>query len=446
MTTYYVKGSTGNNANSGVDWANAVQTVAGALAKATPTLIYVDASESFTAGATITWTIPNANCAIISVTSGTTTWATGAKESIGANSNTFSIAANSSGSSLFVYGMTLEAGTNSNAVISVGGLGPMNGWFKSCTFNTPNTGSGAALNIGNGATGSMRGNILRFEDCTVQAKNSTANAAILFGNAQIVMTGLTITVQANVPTKLFQSMDTQYNGGRLEVIDSDLSGFNPSTSFLVNVPDYFPTAIFRNCKLGSNVTAYTGSWRRSGTGSVTLINCDSGDTINSFEHYTYTGSLTEDAAIYKDSGASFSGVGVSWKVVTTSACDEHNPFEVPKLYRWNTSTASTNFKVDFILNSAGTALTDQQAWLEIGYASSTSTPVGTHVTDRNTNPITAAGSNQTTSSATWTGATSPTKQYCDVTATPSEVGMIEGRVFIAKASTTVYIDPQLQIA
>lgn len=445
MTTYYVKGATGNNASSGVDWANAVQTVAGALAKATPTLIYVDASESFTAAAAITWTFPNANVAVISVTSGTTTWATGAKESVGASATAFTITGSNVGSFVFIYGMTIEAGTTANSTIIIGNAGPFIGQFKSCVFNVPNTGSGGQINLGSSVTTSSRGNWLKFEDCTMQMKNSTSNGGITLGNAQVTFTNLTLTTQASVPTKIFQNPDQRYGGGTCYVIDSDLSGFNPASSFLTTGVDNYMNLTFRNCKLGSNVTAQTGTWQKS-TGSITLINCDSGDTINTFEHHSYTGSLTEDAAIYKDSGASFSGSGVSWKVVTTAACDEHNPFTVPRLYRWNTLTASTNFKVDFIINSAGTALTDKEIWLEIGYPSSTSTPVGTHTTDRNANPITGSGANQTTSSATWTGATTPTKQYCDITATPAEVGMIQGEIFVCKASATVYIDPQLQIA
>src|SRR5258707_8183174 len=120
MANIFVRGTTGSNANTGADWNNAKQTVAGGLAvAATNDIIYVDNGESFTANAAITWTpVTSGNVSIISAlrsgTSGATP-ATGAAESVGAASSAFTInGAVSAG--VYIFGMAINGGTNNSAV------------------------------------------------------------------------------------------------------------------------------------------------------------------------------------------------------------------------------------------------------------------------------------------------------------------------------------------
>ena len=286
MTTYYVKGATGNNANSGVDWANAVQTVAGALAKATPTIIYCDASETFTATAAITWTMPSGGTiAVISVTSGTTTWAAGAKEAIGSANNAFTITPNSAGSALFVYGMTIEGATGfqSSGTINIGGTGIGNFTFESCSFLAPSTHWNSVYQFG---AGSSRGSRLTFNNCTMQVKNVSSDDFIRVGGAEILFTNLTVTTQASKPPYFFRGtvFATASEGGSVTIRDSDLSGWSHASSYYYELTNSTVKITFINCKLHSNVTATSGTWSKS-IGSFTIINCDSGDTINTFEYF-----------------------------------------------------------------------------------------------------------------------------------------------------------------
>lgn len=453
MTTYYVKGATGNNANSGVDWANAVQTVAGALAKATPTLIYCDASETFASGTAITWTLPATNVAIISVASGTTTWAAGAGETTGTGTVAFAINGNTAGSSLYCYGMVLKSstGASSSNVIQIADASNLllNARFDSCTFGLLGNGS-VYLGLGASSVSGAKSNNLEFYNCTVNGPNTTTGAMIRMGESNVKFENLTIGFSgASKQTSLFGAVGVTTNSSTLSVSDSDLNTFNAASSAIVDATNIASNRItLKNLKLSTNTTVKKNTFP-FGHGSITAINCDSADTINSFEYYDRCGTIVENATNYYTSGgASFNSVPVSWQVVTTSVCDEHNPFVMPTLHRWNTSTSSTTFNVQSIIDSA-TKLTDAELWLDVGYPSSASFPTGSIATDRTATPITAAGTNQadgTNGSWTTSGFANTTEQYASVTVTPAEVGLVEGTVRAAKASATFYIDPILRVA
>ena len=109
-------------------------------------------------------------------------------------------------------------------------------------------------------------------------------------------------------------------------------------------------------------------------------------------------------------------------------------------------TAAAHTATVEICHDGASALTDQDVWLEVFVD-------GQWVTDRNANPL-AAGTAQATSAVEWTGdtGTGPNgsatwhtlKLVCSFT--PGAAGPVLGRVVLAKASTTVYVDPSLTVA
>ncbi len=67
------------------------------------------------------------------------------------------------------------------------------------------------------------------------------------------------------------------------------------------------------------------------------------------------------------------------------------------------------------------------------------------MSDRRATPLTTPA-DQTAGSATWTttGLTNPNKQRLVVTFTPQKKGWMIGRVYLAKGSKTIYVDPKRQ--
>ena len=92
-------------------------------------------------------------------------------------------------------------------------------------------------------------------------------------------------------------------------------------------------------------------------------------------------------------------------------------------------------------------LTDAEAWLEVSYPGSATTPLLYSATDGPATILTT-GTNQTASTETWTttGLGSPVKQQLAVTFTPEMKGLIRCTLVVAKASATVYICPLVAVS
>jgi hypothetical protein len=175
-----------------------------------------------------------------------------------------------------------------------------------------------------------------------------------------------------------------------------------------------------------------------------MYNCDSGTTNYRLWIETYAGSIKSETTLVKTGGASDGTTALSWKLTTTANANETiAPLITDDMAIWIDSTGSTKtISVDILHNSA-TALTDAEVWLEIDYLGSSAQPLGTPASDKRATVLTTAA-NQTTSSATWTttGMTNPIKQKLEVTFTPNMKGFVYARVCLAKASYTIYVDPE----
>ncbi|MEK9809109.1 MAG: hypothetical protein VW362_01580, partial [Candidatus Nanopelagicales bacterium] len=139
---------------------------------------------------------------------------------------------------------------------------------------------------------------------------------------------------------------------------------------------------------------------------------------------------------------------LSWKMATTANAEYPAIIlRSPEIAKWNETTGSSVTVTVDILHDSATALKDNEVWLEVEYLGTSGTPLALFTDDAVADVITTAA-DQTSSSATWTttGMTNPNKQKLSVTFTPQEKGLIIARVCVAKASYTVYVDPELQIS
>ena len=114
---------------------------------------------------------------------------------------------------------------------------------------------------------------------------------------------------------------------------------------------------------------------------------------------------------------------------------------------WNDSVGSSKTVTVEILHDSATNLTDGEIWLEVEYLGTSGFPLSSFVSDAKSDVL-ATAADQTTSSETWTttGMTNPNKQKLSVTFTPQEAGYFQAKVYLAKASKTVYICPKLTVS
>lgn len=318
----------------------------------------------------------------------------------------------------YYYGITFNCGTGAvAAVITVGGA-----WAKleNCALNRK--GTTAAANA-----------------ISISASQVTlVNTTLSFGNVgdsiraqspELIMIGSSIT-GATLPTTLFTPLSqalTTLDGCDLSAIAGTVftgTGRNTAVRSLLNA-------------------AATLSTTPTAAGSYSdFIQCDSGATSYFQSRFAYQGTLTQEATIVRSGGASDGTTPLSWKIVTTANSKWLVPFVAFPIAIWNdTVTGNVTATVEIV---ASGALNNDDVWLEIEYFGSASTPQASFANSTKANNL-AAGTTLTASAATW--ASSPgSAQKLSVTFAPRMKGYLYARVFVAKASQTVYVDPKVTLS
>ncbi len=365
------------------------------------------------------------------LTTGAVEGTTGANDfQIGGSSDTFA----------YVRGVTFQAGSGSSIADMrvVDSSGNINIVMENCSLVLNSTSSSSQVILGLASTSATKAGyiILKNTSMTFGATTQT----ILFGYSRTVWKDTPSAILGSVPGTLFTGSSTQ---GLIELDGVDLSAAG-SGKTLVSAGAVATTYVLRNCKLGASVTVSAAPTVRGA--SVSLVNCDSGATGNRQERYTYEGTLTKEATIVLTGGASDGAQTISWKVVTTANAKFVFPFETFPIAVWNATTGSSvTATVEIVTDNV--TLTDEECWVEAEYLGTSGFPISSSVSDAKAD-ILASAANQTTSSATWTttGLATPVTQKLSVTFTPQLVGYVRLVVKVAKASTTVYIDPKVTLS
>lgn len=464
MTTLYVSSVDGSNSDNGTTWALAKQTVAGALSALTgtgPHIVYVDSAHAFTSSAAeINWNaaVANQKVSIISVdrngstTTGHNGWLAGATET-SADTYAFRIGGTNNGN-YWVWGMNIVSGSSNtlsgNNFIKIGNStsASHNIAFVKCNLRCPALNANARFDVGQ-ATGANANatTLVLCVECDFQSKYSASGAAFIFNTGYLTLVKCThsYTNAAAKCANLFTFASTGV--GSVTVIDSDLSGFDTSGGNIVDVSNMRQwKCVFANCKLSSTPGLLTGTWPTFHS-SITVVNSDSADTANAFEFRDKAGTLVEDAATYRNNGARYDTAGVAWKIDTTADCDENTPFVTPWIARVVSRTGSVDLTIDILRDSA-TDFTNRQVWAEFETLEDASFPVGTLTSSRNANPFDGSGSDLTNSTdASWTESlTNDNEMLITTTRTLAEKSLLRARVGVGVASTTLYIDPMLQVS
>lgn len=443
MAVKYLKSSAGGS-GTGADWTNAYTTLAAAIAGiAAGDTLYVSQTHSENITTTTTFTFPGTAASpnrVICGNDGATPPTTIATGAIITSNNAISITL---GGYFYMYGIVWKVGSAgaSNAGITLVS-GNVAAWqkYESCIFHLNNSSSSARLGFRTGG-GVGKEDFMEFVNCKIRF-GSTSQAFNAYTPFNWI--GGSWCDTGSVPTNVFDASVNE-GGHNCNIKGADLSAIG-AAKYLVKVGNNSHDILFQNCKLNASLAGlYTGTFAGQGSQTVRAVNCDSGDTNYKYTKANYQGTITQDTSIYRSSGASDGTNNFSRVMASTANAKFESPLVLDDIVQWNETTGSS-ITVTIEVATNAVTLKDDELWLEVEYSSDASGTTYSVASSR-VSDILQTGSNLSTSSVTWNSVPgSPTKQYASVSFTPGNKGPIFARVCLAKASTTVYVDPYLTIS
>jgi hypothetical protein len=337
-----------------------------------------------------------------------------------------------------VKGITFNNGTGAGSgQMNFTNSNPTYYKFDTCALKIVCTSTASRINAGPGS----------FEDDNLL---ELVNTAISFGNAsQSFLVRCPIiwhggSVDSGVPPTILFRAGNQGAQPYVTVSGVDLSAMGSGTSLVdadIGNPGLYQ---FQGCKLGSSVALTTGTYVGPGGITAELINSAASDIGYRYEKANYQGTVSTETTIVLTGGATNLGTAFSHKFVSSA----NSTFDAPLAGPWmsfKNSTTGSGITVSAEVITDGVTLKDGEAWIEVDYLGVSGFPQLVRITDR-CGLLSVPGSNQGSSSATWTttGLSSPVTQVLSATFTPQEQGIVRARVMLAKASTTMYVNPEIR--
>lgn len=448
MANIYVRSSDGSNADNGSTWALAKASLAGAAAiDAAGDRIYISDAHAGSYGAAQSYAFAGTLASPVVVTGGddaaeppTSYVATWTETNTTNHGMTFTGA-------VAVLGGTFHCGTTGgSAQVLICGGTSANEYQRFVGTTLGSGGSGASSNLAHGNTGNNNPSHSLLENVFYNPTNATGTSKSILVNAgffEWVGGGLKTGCSAII--QLFVSIGINGRGGFVECSGLDLS---PAASTLQLFPSSGTgSATIRNSKLPAS---WTGNLCGSGVTvpgyRCEMHNCDSADTNYRMWVEDYAGSIKSETTVVRTGGASDGTTTLSWKIV--SSANAEYPLIVldsPEIAQWNDTTGSSiTATVEIVTDNV--TLNDDECWLEVQYLGTSGYPLASFISDCKADVLASAAA-QTSSSETWTttGLGTPVKQKLSVSFTPQEKGFLHAVVHLAKASTTVYVDPKITV-
>lgn len=449
MATIYLRSTTGNDSNDGSSWDLAKATLGAAitaLGAGGPGTIYVSQShtESYTS------TISYANSAVIytvlcvsDASMPPTTLTTGA--TIG--STTGITWSSTNGTSIYMNGMSFFAGSG----VTIGNLalnGTASMLLENCVFSLLNTSGTARIIFGGTAASNLKQT--RLVNCGFKVLAPTNS---IVGNGTVYIQGGYFVTGTVTPTNyIFSSSSGAGLSGHLNINGFDLSNLAPSlTIFGISTGTVGALSTIRNSRLPSSWTGglLFGITTTTGTGVRHYMhNCDSIDTNYREWLEVYEGAIKSETTLVASGGASNGTTPISLKLASNiSTVYPATALITDDIAIWNETIGSPLTVSLDILTDSATSLNNNEIWMDVSCVTTLDSTLGSVTTNRCDVPFGTPVAHAT-SSSTWTttGMSTPNIQKLSVTVTPTQKGVITARVYLAKPSTTVYVDPKLTVA
>ena len=437
MADIYVRSTDGSDSDNGSTWGLAKATLVGAAAiDAAGDAIYLSQSHAESGGAVVAvfaGTMANPVKIIAGNDSAEPPIAVSAASLISSSSITLS-------GSYYLYGLTLQAATSilpnaqsaSNSVT-----------LDHCSLITTGTTAGGFFSIGSANNFTQKAVLL---DCTYKFSGSSNIGCATAGVVEIK--GGSFVSGTSTPSAGVFGGANDRTGSRLLIDGLDMTNLASTVNIFRTFvsPGLFQ---IRNSKLPASWSGSLCNATPLATGQrFEMHNCDSGDTNYRLWVQEYSGSIKTETTLVRTGGASDGTTGYSLVMATTANANASvAPLVSPEVSIWNDTTGGSKTVTVEILHDSATNLTDGEIWLEVQYLGTSGAPLGSFISDAKAD-ILATAADQSASSETWTttGMSNPNTQKLSVTFTPQEKGYIQAKVYLAKASKTVYVDPKLTVA
>ena len=343
--------------------------------------------------------------------------------------------------SFYFYGVSFVG--NSGVTLGPSAVGQVQNWyyFDSCAFKV----IAATAPIVVGATSTAWG-VVTWNNCVVNF--SVTSNLIIPSFSQFVWqnTGQILSVGSVVPTILLGSNSSNQRFNNVVLNSLDLSQI--TASLFGPAQASIGTLVVQDCKLNAAMTVTTPI----NTGmNVQMIRSDSAGTSYKSTRYNYEGTETTETSIVRTGGAvDPTGQAQSRKIVTSANAQWLRPFRAEPMAIWNPTTGANVTATVYGTVNAGALPNNDDIWLECEYLGSATDPLGKIVT---TTKASVLASNAAVSAdlSSWGGGGSgagwsPFKLTATLSSPqPQLAGYLHARVRAAKASMTVYIDPQVTL-
>lgn len=441
MTIYYVD-SAGSNTSPYDTWAKAATAIAtvAAIPPAAGSTLYVASSHSESTAGSLSWSWTNGTatspirviCADKTSGAPPATLATGG---IVATTGASTLTVTTDGV-VYIYGLIFNISSSTSVpTITVVAASTINtsAYLEQCDLNLVGSGSSGKIN------GDQRG-ILK--QCRVKFAAAGQLVDISKG---LMWLGGSLSAGGTSPTSLLNASTS--TGSYAVFQDFDLSQASSTINLFSNAGCAATTV--RRCVLPASWSGALYASRPTASGVADMTAVDNAGTNYILRRANQFGDVYSETSIVRAGGNSNGTMLLSWKLVSIAASGVFpiGALQTGEFVFWNQVVgASKTVTVEFIHDNV-TGLKDNELWLEVDYSGSSSSPLGTLATSAPN--VLAAGTTLTASSATWNGTggmVNPNKQKVSVTFTPQLAGFFIARVYLAKASYTVYVDPMMTVA
>ena len=443
MGNFYVDSSK-SNANNGLTWATAKATLAAglALAAAGDTVwVAPTHSESTAGGLTFatngTLTNPvRVICAGSTAAEPPTSVATTA---VIVNTGTNNI--NISGTSYW-YGIDFTAGSGAGSTLfNLNNSASHKIKYERCKFRLGASGSSGLIILGTQISSNANETELLYCDYKF-----AANTQGIAPQGRVRMYGGTILSGGTSPNNLITS------GGLLSTrpLDCEIVGLDlTNASSSMNLAAGGTTGSGGKCAF-INIKK-PGSWSGSLVGTAVANPGATFELRNQDQFWVenYGGSVKSETSIVRSGGSRDGTTPFSQKLVSAAAVSYPCSYlQTSIVSKWNDTTGSSvTATIEGIFDSA-TNIKDNQIWARFDYLSDSGSLLATVIEDITANVVTSAA-DQDSSSATWNntgGMTNPNKFKLAASFTPQQKGYVAASVFLAKPSTTAYLDGKVTLS
>lgn len=234
-----------------------------------------------------------------------------------------------------------------------------------------------------------------------------------------------------------------------ELRDCDMSGSHASAKLIdLHEAQRQQRISIKNCALPSAISIddYTVP-----TSSIEICGCVNGTISAPHEFISYTtryeGTVKHDSGRYRTDGADDGETTYSWDMTSSANCIVALTWlESPPIVRW-VEAGSQTVKL-FV--ASGATLNNDEFWIEVSSPDETANPDQRSFHKWQSSRIESVRATPaaltTDSVSTWNGSGVGTKQEISVSINPTEPGTVIIRCMLAKPSTTVYVDPFIEVS